>query len=156
MVVELDIAGASPRRTEVDFLILATGFHLALSSLPELKDFHDKVLTWGDMFEPRPHQENADLSGGAWLGRGFELVPNSADEGSVASRIHVFNHAAFLSMGGLASEIPAVGAGAERLSAAIAESLAIEDVEHLRAVLNAHHRQDLEGTPFHTIHAPNP
>ncbi len=153
--VEVEIGGTSPRRCAADFLVVATGFGLALSSQPELAELQGRVATWGDVLAPPPGQEDAELAGAAWLGAGFELVPRPAEECPDAARVHVFNHAAFASMGGLASEIPAIGVGAERLSSRIAEALACEDAAHLRTMLDGHQRQDLDGTPFH-VPAPRP
>ena len=57
----------------------------------------------------------------------------SAREGSAVEglgRLHCFSHAAQLSLGNLANDIPVVSEGAARLAHGIAASLFLEDRDH--------------------------
>ena len=53
------------------------------------------------------------------------------------SRIRCFNHAAQLSLGNLANDIPHASVGAERLARSVVSALFVEDAdEHFNSLLN--------------------
>jgi hypothetical protein len=64
------------------------------------------------------------------------------------SRIHIFNHAAYASLGAIASDIPGLTAGAERLAHAIAAHFFVEDIDAVQAALEAFAEPELQDTPF--------
>ena len=63
-------------------------------------------------------------------------------------RIHAFSHAAFASLGAIASDIPGVSTGAERLAHGIAAHFFTEDIAHVRRELEAFAEPELRDTPF--------
>jgi FAD-dependent urate hydroxylase len=116
----------------VDFLILGTGFNVDVARIPELV--------------------REELSRFPWLGQGFELTgraPSPLHPG--LSRIHLFNHAALASLGAIASDVPGVSVGAERLAHAMAVHFFAEDIGHVRARLEAFAEPELLGTPFFAL-----
>ncbi len=62
-----------------------------------------------------------------YLGPGFEFRERAPGTVSGLERIHCFTHAAQLSLGNLANDIPAVSEGARRLAESIARALFVED-----------------------------
>jgi hypothetical protein len=66
----------------------------------------------------------------------------------VLSRIHLFSHAAFASLGAIASDVPGVSAGAERLAHRIAARVFAEDIDAIHDRLEAFAEPELQGTPF--------
>jgi hypothetical protein len=62
--------------------------------------------------------------------------------------VHVFNHAAYASMGAIASDIPGVSAAAGMLAGAIVRALFVADRVPLQARLAAFAEPELESTPY--------
>ena len=104
--------------------------------------------TGWNRYTPPAGLQRPDLGCFPWLGDGFELTERTPGACPGLSRIHAFNHAAFASLGAIASDIPGVSAGAERLAHAIAARLLTEDIAHVRQALEAFAEPELQDTPF--------
>ncbi len=133
---------------QVDFLILGTGFDIDLRRSPELEDVAGAIATWADCYTPPAGLQRPGLGRFPWLGDGFELTERMPGACPGLSRIHSFNHAAFASLGAIASDIPGVSAGAERLAHAVAAHVFAEDIAHVRRELEAFAEPELQDTPF--------
>jgi len=130
---------------DVDFLILATGFRVALEARPELALIAPHIRLWRDGFAPEAGEESEELSSSPELAPDFafrERVPGACP---ALSRIHAFNYPATLSHGKLTGDIPAISAGARRLAQGIARSLFVEDREAHFARLRAYDTPELRG-----------
>ncbi|MBM6596474.1 NAD(P)-binding domain-containing protein [Microvirga pudoricolor] len=141
------LAGEDPPRLH-DFLIVGTGFAIDGGAIPELGNASGFVARWQDRYEPPDTLARQDLGRYPYLGPGFELLEREAGECPGLNRIHLVNHAAALSHGAVASDIPGVNVAAERVSTAIAASLFKEDIEPIRQALEAFDEPELESTPF--------
>ena len=130
----------------VDFLILGTGFGIDLRRAPELAGVANSIAAWEDRYTPPAALARPALGRFPWLGGGFELTELTACPG--LSRIHIFNHSAYASLGAIASDIPGVSVGAERLAHAIAAHFFSEDIGAVRAALEAFAEPELQDTPF--------
>jgi cation diffusion facilitator CzcD-associated flavoprotein CzcO len=143
--VAIDLAD----RTDLaDFLIVGTGFLVDLAREPVLEEIVPHLATWGDRYQPPQDLVRPDLARFPWLGDGFEL--SEKDEGACPAldRIHLFNHAAIASMGPIASDVPGVNIGSERLASRIAQHLFREDYARMREILDAFAEPELETTPY--------
>lgn len=145
--VELRI-GAEARLEHADFLIVGTGFSIDLAAQPELADFAPHIALWRDVYTPPLALERAELGRFPYLGDAFELIERSPGACPALGRVHLFNHAAFASLGPIASDIPGVSTGAERLASRIAQSFFRDDQAYLRAELAAFDEPELEPTPY--------
>ena len=70
------------------------------------------------------------------------------------TRIHLFNHGAFASLGPIASDIPGVSIGAERLATRIATHFFREDFPDIRRRLEDFSEPELATTPFFVLPRP--
>ncbi|WP_458093648.1 NAD(P)-binding domain-containing protein [Roseomonas sp. WA12] len=113
----------------VDFLIFATGFKVALEDRPELALIAPHIRLWRDRFTPEPGQESEELAFSPDLAPDFSFQEKVPGECPALAHIHAFNYPATLSHGKLTGDIPAISAGARRLSQGIARSLFVEDRE---------------------------
>jgi cation diffusion facilitator CzcD-associated flavoprotein CzcO len=145
--VALELGNGS--RATVDFLILGTGFNVDVARIPELAPVASDIATWADRYTPPPELVREELSRFPWLGPGFELQERAPRPG--LSRIHLFNHAALASLGAIASDVPGVSVGAERLAHAMAVHFFAEDIDDVRARLEAFAEPELLGTPFFAL-----
>ncbi len=141
------------RQVEADFLIVGSSFRVDLAHDPLLAPYHDAITTWADRYTPPAELARDELGRFPWLGDGFELTSiASAATGSAAfGRVHLFNHGALASLGAIASDIPGVNVGAERLASRMAQHFFREDIAAMRANLEAFAEPELEGTPFFTL-----
>ncbi|MBI3516139.1 MAG: NAD(P)/FAD-dependent oxidoreductase [Proteobacteria bacterium] len=137
---------ATPR--DADFLVVATGFAIDLRACRELAALAPEIATWGDRYTPPPALARPHLALYPYLGDGFELQRRRLDGPAELERIHVFNIAAMPSIGAVTGEIPGIGYGADRLTAAIAAAIFREDIAHMRRELDAFAEPELESTPF--------
>ncbi len=133
---------------EADFLVVATGFFVDLAARPELADLVPHAARWGDACPPPPGLAREELAGFPFLGPGFEMTELVAGACPDLARLHVFNHAAHVSMGPIASDIPGVSAAAGLLSTAIVRALFVDGQAALQARLAAFAEPELESTPF--------
>jgi cation diffusion facilitator CzcD-associated flavoprotein CzcO len=118
---------------EADLVILGTGFAFDLDAPPETAGFSQRILRWSD----RIPEADGDWGASPYLGPGFEF--RARDEGAVPGldRIRCFTHAAQLSLGNLANDIPAASEGAQRLADAVARALFLDDREsHWRRLVD--------------------
>jgi cation diffusion facilitator CzcD-associated flavoprotein CzcO len=145
--VRLELGDGS--RATADFLILGTGFNVDVARIPELAPLAADIATWADRYSPPPELVREELLRFPWLGSGFELTERAARPG--LSRIHLFNHAALASLGAIASDVPGVSVGAERLAHALAVHFFNEDIDQIRARLEAFAEPELLGTPFFAL-----
>ena len=144
--VRLDFANGQTRRHDV--LILGTGFLVDIAQVPELAEIAPHIALWGDRYQPPPELVRHDLAAFPYLGAGLELLPKSPDAPAELRQIHLLNYGAHCSFGGIASDIPAVSIGADRVAGAILHGLFREDFAGLREQLEAFDEPELEGTPF--------
>lgn len=147
--VRLELGGG--RTASADFLILGTGYGIDMARIGELASLAPRIATWADRFVPPPGQERPDLARFPWLGEGFELSGRDPADEAVLSRIHLFSHAAFASLGAIASDVPGVSAGAERLAHRIAARFFAADIAVIRGRLEAFAEPELQGTPFFAL-----
>lgn len=137
------------RTDQADFLIIGTGFQVDLSRDPLFAQVADRVALWQDRFEPA-RQTRRHLGLFPWLGSGFELQERGRDDGdSELNRVHLLNHAASLSFGSIASDIPAISAAVERLAGKIVSQLFVESFDTHRQYLEDWEVEwELEKTPY--------
>jgi cation diffusion facilitator CzcD-associated flavoprotein CzcO len=138
-----------PTPRDADFLIVATGFAVDLRQCRELAALAPAIATWGDRYTPPPDLERPYLAPYPYLGPGFELQRRAAGDPPEIERIHLFNFGAMASIGAVPGEIPGVGAGADRLTTAIAQAIFREDIGHMRRELDAFAEPELADTPFY-------
>ncbi|MDF3889355.1 flavin-containing monooxygenase [Cupriavidus basilensis] len=113
---------------ELDFLIVSTGFRIALETREEFAAFAGQIRYWRDRYSPREGQEDQELSDSPDLGPAFEFLEKTPDACPGLSRIHCFCYPAALSHGTVSGDIPAISDGARRLGQGIAALLYQEDV----------------------------
>ncbi len=146
--VALELPG---RAATADFLIVGTGFRIDLGRDALLGPLAPLLATWGDRYAPPEALQRPELGRFPWLGDGFELTERTAGACPDLGRVHVFNHAATLSLGAVASDIPGVNLGAERLAGHIVRHLFREDHAHIREQLEAFAEPELISTPFFAL-----
>lgn len=142
--------GAGP--LNADLVILATGFTLDLDAPPETASFSRHILRWAD----RVPEATGEWAQFPYLGPGFEFNQRTPDLCPGLGLIHCFTHAAQLSLGNLANDIPATSEGAVRLSEAIARALFVEDRAHHHARLAAYDEPELLGDEWPGLERWNP
>lgn len=138
------------RTDYADFLIAGTGFRIDLSREPLFENVINRVALWRDRFEPAHGSERTHLGLFPWLGAGFELEERGkADGGSELNRVHLLNHAASLSFGSIASDIPAASSAADRLASRIVSHLFCEEfTAHKQKLVDWENEWELETTPY--------
>jgi cation diffusion facilitator CzcD-associated flavoprotein CzcO len=112
-----------------DFIILATGFTVETAARPEIAAHADAIATWADRYTPPPELANAELGGFPYLGPHFQLTERRPGAAPFLADIHCFNHAASLSLGKVAGDIPGISTGAEWLADGIAAEFYNRDIE---------------------------
>lgn len=132
-------------RYEVDFLIFATGFHSELDTREEFAAIAPHVRRWRDRYAHPDELPNEELASSPDLDRNFAFQPREPHACTALARIHCFNHAASLTHGKLAGDIPAISDGAQRLARAIAAMLFDADRERHYAALLAFDTAELAG-----------
>ena len=143
--------GEERRAETADVLILGTGFRIDLSEVPELSALHGDIALWRDRYQPPAALRRPTLERYPYLGDGFELQERVPGSTPALGRIHLFNHGAFASFGSIASDIPGVGIGAERLATHIATHFFREDFADIRRRLEDFAEPELESTPFFAL-----
>ena len=124
-----------------DRVILGTGFAFDLGAPREIAGFAAEILRWRD---------RVPEAGGEWgeypyLALDFAFRPRPGARVEGLDRVHCFTHAAQLTLGNLANDVPVVSEGAERLARAIAASLFVEDRDHHRQCLEDYAEPELLG-----------
>jgi cation diffusion facilitator CzcD-associated flavoprotein CzcO len=140
--------GPEGRAVAADFLIVGAGFAVDLARQPELSEIAPHVLTWAEAYRPPEELVRPEIARFPFLGEAFEAVERVPGCCPGLERVHLFNHAAFASLGPIASDIPGVSTGAERLASRIAQAFFREDFAHMRAALAAFDEPELQGTPY--------
>ena len=111
-----------------DFIILATGFTVETAARPEIADFADKSPR--GPIATRRHQNwrtpNSAPSP-AWVPT--PIHRKAPGEAPFLADIHCFNHAASLSIGKIAGDIPGISIGAAWLADGIAAEFYNRDIE---------------------------
>ena len=120
---------AAARTFAADFIILATGFTVETAARPEIAAYADAIATWADRYTPPPELANAELGGFPYLGPHFQFTEKRPRQAPFLADIHCFNHAASLSIGKVAGDIPGISTGAEWLAAGIAAEFYNRDIE---------------------------
>jgi hypothetical protein len=115
--------------TFADFIILGTGFVVDLNQVPELKKLSKDILLWGDVLKGHSNGNtaNSELLSFPYLGKNFQFKSIDPSKSKILGNIRCFNHAAQLSLGNLANDIPHSNEGAQRLAKSIAADLFEED-----------------------------
>ena len=142
-------------RYQLDYLIFATGFHSEIDTRDEFAAIAPHVRRWCDRFDPGAELDNEELATSPDLDSRFafqERVPGTCP---ALARIHCFNHAASLSHGKVAGDIPAISDGAQRLARAIASMLFDADLESHYAALQAFDKAELAGDEWTDADAPS-
>ena len=127
---------AGGKSIRADLVILGTGFTMDPAAMPALADLASSVTSWQDRLPSSAWQAGDDeWRRFPYLGKGFEFFAKHPQRQRALGRIRCFNHAAQLSLGNLANDIPHASFGAERLARALAADFFVED--------NAYHYQAL-------------
>jgi cation diffusion facilitator CzcD-associated flavoprotein CzcO len=132
-------------RYALDYLIFATGFHSEIDTRDEFSAIAPHVRRWRDRFQPGAELDNEELASSPDLDGRFAFQERVPGECPSLARIHCFNHAASLSHGKVAGDIPAISDGAQRLARAIASMLFDADRESHYAALQAFDKAELAG-----------
>lgn len=114
---------------DADFIILATGFTVETAARPEIAAYADAIATWADRYEPPAELASAELGGFPYLGPHFQFTEKQPGAAPFLADIHCFNHAASLSIGKVAGDIPGISIGAEWLADGIAAEFYNRDIE---------------------------
>lgn len=132
-------------RYPLDYLVFATGFHSELDTRAEFAAIAPYVRRWRDRYAPPDDLSNDELGASPDLDRHFAFQPREAGACPALRRIHCFNHAASLSHGKVAGDIPAISDGAQRLARVIVSMLFDADREQHFASLEAFDKAELAG-----------
>ncbi|MEM8840200.1 MAG: NAD(P)/FAD-dependent oxidoreductase [Pseudomonadota bacterium] len=139
--VEL-ITGKGP--VGADLVILGTGFAIDIAATPGIETFAGDILRWGDQVPGA----TGDWAAFPYLGDDFAFVSRAGSTTPGIGRLHCFNHAAQLSLGNLANDIPAVSEGAERLARRLAVHFFVEDRARHRRNLFDYAEPELDGSEW--------
>ena len=119
----------SKTKTFADFIILGTGFVINLKKIPELESFSSNILLWKDVLKSYKKGGSSviEMLEFPYLGKKFEFKSKEVSKQNHLKNFRCFNHAAQLSLGNLANDIPHSNEGAQRLAKGISEDLFEED-----------------------------
>ncbi|PVX77002.1 SidA/IucD/PvdA family monooxygenase [Paraburkholderia unamae] len=143
-------------RYELDYVTFATGFHTHIDTRPEFAAIAPHVRRWRERYSPPASLPDDELANSPDLDRRFAFQERKAGACPALARIHCFNHAASLSHGKVAGDIPAISDGAQRLARAIASMLFDADRERHYAALEAFDKAELLGDEWTDADAPAP
>ncbi len=120
-----------------DYIILATGFTVETTARPEIAAYAEAIATWADRYTPPPELANDELAGFPYLGPNMQFTEKRPGQAPFLADIHCFNHAATLSIGKVAGDIPGISTGAAWLATSIAAEFYNRDIEgHWRILLD--------------------
>ncbi|MGI9475945.1 MAG: FAD/NAD(P)-binding protein [Hyphomicrobiaceae bacterium] len=128
---------------EADQVILGTGYFIDLDAPAYLKGIAGGIRRWRDALPDRA--PGGELLDSPYLGPGFQFLPRRDPAPPGLEQLLCFNHAAMLSLGNLANDIPAVSEGADRLARHIAATLYLADQKTHLADLHAYDDPELLG-----------
>ena len=136
-----------------DQAILGTGFAFDVGAPPELATLAPGILRWRD----RVPEADGEWGESPYLAPDFSFLPRTeSPRDNGLGRLHCLTHAAQLSLGNLANDIPTVSEGADRLARAVAASLFIEDRDHHWQRLQDFAEPELEGDEWPGLDAWDP
>ena len=135
-----------------DRVILGTGFAFDLGAPRETAALAPEILRWRD----RVPDAAGEWGECPYLAPDFAFLPRTGSRVEGLGRLHCFTHAAQLSLGNLANDIPVVSEGAERLAKAIAASLFVEDRDHHWGNLQGYADPELLGDEWPGLDAWDP
>ena len=135
-----------------DRVILGTGFAFELGAPREIGGLAREILRWRD----RAPEADGEWGECPYLGPDFAFLPREGSTVEGLGRMHCFTHAAQLSLGNLANDIPVVSEGAGRLARAIAASLFVEDRDHHWGRLQDYAEPELLGDEWSGLEAWSP
>ena len=136
-----------------DRVILGTGFAFDLGAPRELAALASGILRWRD----RVPEAVGEWGECPYLAPDFSFLPRrESDRDLGLDRLHCFTHAAQLSLGNLANDIPTVSEGAGRLARGVAGSLFVEDRVHHRRCLEDYAEPELAGDEWPGLDAWDP
>ncbi len=138
---------------DADFIILATGFTVETTARPEIAAFADRIATWADRYAPPPELADAGLGGFPYLGPHFQFTEKQPGDAPFLADIHCFNHAASLSIGKVAGDIPGISIGAAWLADGIAAEFYNRDVEKHWQILLDFDKPELFGDEWRDAEA---
>ena len=133
-----------------DRVILGTGFAFDLGAPREIAALAPEILRWRD----RVPEADGEWGECPYLAPDFAFLSRAGSAVEGLGRLHCFTHAAQLSLGNLANDIPVVSEGAERLARAIAASLFVEDRDHHWGRLRDYAEPELLGDEWPGLDAP--
>jgi cation diffusion facilitator CzcD-associated flavoprotein CzcO len=136
-----------------DFIILSTGFTVEAAARPEIANYADAIATWADRYTPPPELACAELGGFPYLGPHFEFTEKRPGESPFLADIHCFNHAASLSIGKVAGDIPGISTGAAWLASGIAAEFYNRDIEAHWQILLEFDKPELFGDEWRDAEA---
>lgn len=138
------LALATPKGTfAADRVVLGTGYRIDIDAPAYLAGLASGIRRWRDVLAERASA--GELLDFPYLGQGFEFLPRDGRDAAGLARLHCFNHAAMVSLGNLANDIPAVSEGADRLARQIAATLYLADRDLHTRDLHAYEDPELLG-----------
>jgi len=135
-----------------DRVILGTGFAFDLGAPREIAALAPEILRWRD----RVPEAAGEWGECPYLAPDFAFLARDGSAVEGLGRIHCFTHAAQLSLGNLANDIPVVSEGAARLTQGIAASLFLEDRGHHWRSLQDYAEPELLGDEWPGLDAWSP
>jgi cation diffusion facilitator CzcD-associated flavoprotein CzcO len=127
--VETTINGTTFR---LDYVIAGTGYSADLAARPELRDFSDQIMRWGDRYTPPASEQNATLAASPYLGAGHELVEKTPGAAPLLRHIHVQNPSGFVSFGLPTGDVPCMKRDIPVIVSHISADLFNDDLPVLR------------------------
>lgn len=112
---------------QADVVIAATGYRVDLASQPLLAAIGERVLTWGERFQPQAGESDTGLARFPYLGEHMQLLARGADAG--LSRIVCYNAAAMASHGRIIGDIPSMKYSLPLVVNGLVRALWLEDAE---------------------------
>ena len=128
-----------------DFIILATGFTMEPAARPELAEYAGKIATWADRYQPPSELASAELGSFPYLGSHFQFTEKRPGDAPFLRDIHCFNHAASMSIGKVAGDVPGISTGAAWLADGIAAEFYNRDIEAYWQILLDFDKPELLG-----------
>jgi FAD-dependent urate hydroxylase len=131
--------------SELDFLIIATGFVVDLKRRPELRNVESAIARWKDVFSPPADEADEVLGDYPYLGRNLEFVARAGTNAGYLSNVFSSTFGAMPSAGssaGISSLRPTV----QRIAFGVTRNLFLADAEAFWASLLSYDEQELTDT----------
>lgn len=120
-----DIGG---ERFSFDHVIAGTGYVVDPRLRPEFADFHDRILLWGDRYQPPAGEEDAALAAYPYLGGGVSLQEKQPGTAPFLSNIHLYDPSGFVSLGLPIGDVPSFRRDIPATVARISRDLFLADI----------------------------